>query len=91
VTVDVSRARHLVAAEYEASTRLPTYRRLLALDGVDGPEDVALIGDEASITRRIAAIEAAGATELLVRVIGDSADRQRALDYLEARAAGALA
>jgi F420-dependent oxidoreductase-like protein len=87
VTPDVSRARGLVADEYRASTSLPSYRRVLALDGVDGPEDVALIGDEAAISRRMDDIEAAGATELVVRILGNTGDRRRALDYLEARAA----
>jgi alkanesulfonate monooxygenase SsuD/methylene tetrahydromethanopterin reductase-like flavin-dependent oxidoreductase (luciferase family) len=70
--------------------QLPSYRAILDKEGVGGPEEVALIGDEAEVRAGIAAFAAAGATDFAAAVFappGESSDRT--LDLLAAAAKAA--
>jgi F420-dependent oxidoreductase-like protein len=58
--------------------QLPSYRAILDKERVKGPEDVALIGNEAEVRAGIAAFAAAGATDFAAALFappGESADR----------------
>ncbi len=46
VTDDAQGAREQAARIYERYGQLPSYRRLLDLERVEGPSEVALIGNE---------------------------------------------
>ena len=44
---------------------LPNYRRMLDKEGVAGPADVAIVGNEAEVERQVRAVANAGATDFL--------------------------
>lgn len=61
---------------------LPSYRAMLDREGVDGPADVAIIGDEELVTSRLDELEALGIDELMATVVAPTAEdaaRTRAL------------
>jgi F420-dependent oxidoreductase-like protein len=61
---DVAEARATAAQVFAGYGTLPNYRRLLDLGGAPGPEDAAVVGDEAAVAARIEALFAAGATDV---------------------------
>ena len=74
--VDNAAAAHAQATQdFQAYDRWPSYRRMLDIEGVDGPGDVAIVGNEAEVTRQLQALADAGATELLAAImpVGDDA------------------
>jgi 5,10-methylenetetrahydromethanopterin reductase len=77
VTDDVDGARKQAAEQFVMYGQLPSYRAMLDREGYHGPEDIAIIGDEATVKERIAGIEAAGVDEY-VAVTFDSSQESRA-------------
>ena len=77
---DAAAAREQAAQEFEGYDRLPSYRRMLDIEGVDGPGDIAIVGNEAEVTRQLRALADAGATELLAAImpVGDDAEASAA-------------
>lgn len=71
VTEDVDGARKLAAEEYSIYGTLPSYRAMLDREGFAGPEEIALIGDEATVTDRIDELRAAGVDEFIGSPFGD--------------------
>lgn len=59
-------ARASAEAHLARSSRLPVYRRVLAREGAAGPADVAIVGDEEHVARRIDEIAALGVSDLNV-------------------------
>jgi F420-dependent oxidoreductase-like protein len=64
VTADPDGARALVAEQLAMYGGLPSYRAMLDMEGVDGPADVAIIGDEDQVGAAIGRLADAGVTEL---------------------------
>ena len=81
VTDDVVAARARIAEEMVIYGQLPSYRAMLDREGLGGPQDVALVGDEAAVTARLAEIADAGATEVAILEVGSAEEvaRTRAL------------
>lgn len=82
VTDDVDSARAQAAEEFAFYGQLPSYRAMLDREGFTGPEDTALIGDEAAILDRVIELRSGGIDELAAYPFGDSAEthaRTRAL------------
>jgi F420-dependent oxidoreductase-like protein len=65
VTEDVERARRDVRQAFGATSAFDTYRTVLAREGAEGPEDVALIGDESQVRASLERLAQAGATEFV--------------------------
>lgn len=63
VTDDVDGARKQAAEQFSMYGILPSYRAMLDREGYEGPEDAAIIGDEATVRQRLAEISAAGVDE----------------------------
>ena len=63
VTDDVDGARRLAAQQFSMYGVLPSYRAMLDREGYAGPEDAAIIGDEATVRDRLAELKAAGVDE----------------------------
>ncbi|MCB1248116.1 MAG: TIGR03564 family F420-dependent LLM class oxidoreductase [Acidimicrobiales bacterium] len=63
VTDDPDRVRGLVAAILADYNDLPSYREVMDVEGVDGPEGVSLIGDEDTVRAGLAAFADAGTTD----------------------------
>jgi alkanesulfonate monooxygenase SsuD/methylene tetrahydromethanopterin reductase-like flavin-dependent oxidoreductase (luciferase family) len=58
-------AREKAARSFAVYGTLPNYRRMLDLEGVSGPADIAITGNEAEVERQIRAIAGTGATEFV--------------------------
>jgi 5,10-methylenetetrahydromethanopterin reductase len=65
VTDDVAAVRSLAAEQFAMYGHLPSYRAMLDREGYTGPEDAALIGDEAAIRARLDDVRAAGVHEFV--------------------------
>lgn len=85
VTSDVDGTRRRAAQALVAYGFLPSYRAMLDREGLEGPADLALIGDEATVLAGIRTYADAGVDDLLVAELGASPEeRQRTRDVLRA-------
>ena len=84
VTDDPQGARDAAASIYQRYGQLPSYRRMLDLEGVEGPSEVALIGNEAGVEQQLRAYADAGATDFLASIFAVGEDQEASL----ARTAG---
>src|SRR5437899_136723 len=90
VTCDVAAARASAARGFQIYGALPSYRRMLDLEGVEGPGDVAIVGDESTVGAQLDRVAEAGATDFLgipFRVDGDEDAMARTRALLLRRAA----
>jgi len=90
VTRDVAAARTSAARGFQIYGALPSYRRMLDLEGVEGPGDVAIVGDESTVGAQLDRVAEAGATDFLgipFRVDGDEDAVARTRALLVRRAA----
>lgn len=73
VTDDVDAARAYVADKLGRYGELVNYRRLLDIEGVDGPADVAVVGNEVEVTHQLQRLADAGATDFIASTfpVGD--------------------
>lgn len=78
VTDDEAEARERAGNAFAIYNGLPSYRAMLDREGAEGPRDVAIIGDEASVRSQIEQVFAQGATEF-VGVPFVEQDRTKAL------------
>jgi 5,10-methylenetetrahydromethanopterin reductase len=74
VTDDVDGARKLAAEQYAMYGYLPSYRAMLDREGYAGPEDAAIIGDEATVKGRLDELAAADVDELVAATFDPSAE-----------------
>jgi alkanesulfonate monooxygenase SsuD/methylene tetrahydromethanopterin reductase-like flavin-dependent oxidoreductase (luciferase family) len=82
VTDDIEGARERVGSAMAAPARMPSYARMLAVEGVSQPVDIALVGSEEHVSGHISALGQAGATELLASVQGDQEEQNRTRSFL---------
>ncbi|MGZ8766171.1 MAG: LLM class F420-dependent oxidoreductase [Acidimicrobiia bacterium] len=76
VTSDVDGGRERAARVFAIYGTLPSYRAMLDAEGLDGPADLAVVGDEATVTAGLARFADAGITELAASEFGGSADER---------------
>ena len=82
VTDDVAAARRFAAERLGSYGRLPAYRAVLDREGVGGPEDILVAGNESQVRERLAAYAAAGTTDLRAAPLcatAEETERTRAL------------
>ena len=82
VTDDVEGVRRRAARAFALYGQLPAYRAMLDREGAEGPAEVVVCGDEASVREQLDALEDAGTTEFLASEFGGSdeeRERTRAL------------
>jgi F420-dependent oxidoreductase-like protein len=89
VTADIETARERVNKEFGMYPNLPSYKAMLDKEGAASPADVAFLGDEDAVTASIEQLAAAGATDFVASVVGDSAERERTFSLLSALARSA--
>lgn len=65
VTDDTERARERAAKTFEVYGSLPSYRAMMDREGVDGPADLALIGDEDTVAAKLEELAEAGVTDFV--------------------------
>ncbi len=83
VTDKPDEARAIVAKTLTIYGQLPSYRAMLDIEGVDGPADISLIGDEETVQAGLQAIADAGATDFTgVVTAQDPDERQRTIAAL---------
>ena len=61
---------------FERYGQLPSYRRMLDIEGVESPGEVAVVGTEAEVERQLRALAEAGATDLLASIFPVGDDRE---------------
>ena len=79
VTDDPQRARAQAAKTYQRYGELVNYRRMLDLEGVEGPSEVALIGNEEEVADQVREYAAAGATDFLASIFPEGDDEDASL------------
>ncbi len=81
VTQDSEAARARAAEMFAVYNGLPSYRAMLDREGAANPGEVAIVGDEDSVTEQIGALAKAGVTDFVAGefAAGDEAVRTRAL------------
>ena len=83
VTDDVDHARATAGSVFEIYGQLPSYRAMLDREGLAGPADLAIIGDEAVCGARVDELGAAGVTNLAASEFADNdEDRARTRAFL---------
>jgi 5,10-methylenetetrahydromethanopterin reductase len=83
VTSEVDEARARAARVYQMYGMLPSYRAMLDREGAAGPEDLAIIGDEADVSTEIRRLEDAGVTDFVAAEFGSgAAEQQRTRELL---------
>ena len=86
VTDDDAHGRAAAGEQLAGYGDLPVYRAVLDAEGVDGPADISVVGDEAAVTAHLERLRAVGATDFIAIPTGTDADRRRTLDHLAALA-----
>lgn len=84
VTSEVDGTRARFAEQLSVAGELPAYRAMLDRQGFAGPEEVAVIGDEAVVERSLRRFVEAGATELIAVPFGSDAEQRRTRKVLAA-------
>jgi F420-dependent oxidoreductase-like protein len=85
---DAEKAREKVASILQMYGTLPSYRAMLDREGVQGPADIALVGNEEQVAAAIDELAETGATDLMAAIVpveGDTAERT--LEFLTSRLA----
>ena len=86
VTDDERAGRQKAAESYQRYGELVNYRRVLDIEGVESPAEVAVIGNEASLQRQLEAFAEGGATDFVANIFdvpGEPESAQRAYDALK--------
>jgi 5,10-methylenetetrahydromethanopterin reductase len=85
VTDEPERARERIAKGFARYGQLVNYRRVLDIEGVDGPQDIALVGNEEQVEAQLRELADAGATDYFAAFVKlatddtESVPRTRAL------------
>lgn len=86
VTDDVDTARATAAKTFAIYGQLPSYRAMLDREGLEGPADLAIVGDEATCADRLDELVAAGVTQLAASEFApDDEGRSRTRAFLASR------
>ncbi|WP_261553591.1 TIGR03564 family F420-dependent LLM class oxidoreductase [Frankia tisae] len=73
--------RSWVHDRFGAASGLPSYRAVFDREGITGPADTVLAGDETTLEREISRFAAAGVTELQVVPCGSAAEQDRTIEF----------
>lgn len=82
LTTNVDDARARAAKDYEIYGQLPSYRTMLDREGLGGPEDLAVIGDEAAVEVGLRRFADAGATVVVANPFGSADEVARTREFL---------
>ena len=84
VTDDAAAAREAAAKFFVVYGQLPNYKRMLDKEGVAGPADVAIVGNEQQVEQHIRAVASAGGTELFGAIFPSGADASASMQRTRA-------
>ena len=85
-TDDENAGRRKAAESYQRYGELVNYRRVLDIEGVESPAEVAVIGNEASLQRQLETFAEGGATDFVANIFdipGEPDSAQRAYSTLK--------
>lgn len=86
LTNDPAGAREWTAKNLVMYGHLPSYRAMLDREGLAGPGDLALVGDEKVLDAGLARMKSAGVTDFVAALLPcDPGADARTLDYLQSR------
>jgi len=88
VTDAPDEARRLADGIFAVYGQLPSYRAMLDREQVQGPADVAIVGDEAEVAAAIEGMAVAGATDFSAAVYGAPQELERTRALVSRLAAG---
>ena len=83
VTNDEAGARERAAETFLVYGTLPSYRAMLDREGAEGPADVALIGDESTVSKQVQELADIGVTDFVASVYGTREERDRTRGLLQ--------
>jgi F420-dependent oxidoreductase-like protein len=84
VTDDVPAAKERASEEFQMYGALPNYRRMLDIEGVDGPADVAILGNESEVERQIRELAAVGTTDFVPGLFPTDGDAEASMQRTRA-------
>jgi 5,10-methylenetetrahydromethanopterin reductase len=82
LTADLDAARAVIEPRLAFSAAMPSYKRALEWEGATSPFDIAMVGDESTLRRRLDELENVGVTDLCANIVGPDADRAATLAFL---------
>lgn len=82
VTNDEDAVRGRVADQFALAGQVPEYRAMLDREGVTGPGDIVLAGDENTVAQHLDRLRDAGVTEFLAAPFGTAEEQRRTTDVL---------
>ncbi len=86
LTNDPAGARAWAATNLVVYGQMPSYRAMLDKEGLAGPADLALVGDEKALDAGLARLRDAGVTDFISSIIpSDAGADARTLDYLQSK------
>jgi 5,10-methylenetetrahydromethanopterin reductase len=90
LTADPAQAREWAAKNLVVYGQMPSYRAMLDMEGLAGPAELALVGDEKALDAGLARLRDAGVTDFIASIMpSDGGADARTLDYLQSRLGGA--
>jgi F420-dependent oxidoreductase-like protein len=82
VTADEAGVRERIAGHFALAGQVPEYRATLDREGASGPQDVAIVGEEADVVRAVRRVAEAGVTEFLAAPFGGTGEQARTVGVL---------
>ncbi len=82
LTADLDAARAFIEPRLQGAATMPSYKRAVEWEGVASPFDIALVGDEAELRRRLDELEAIGVTDFCANIVGPDPDRAATAAFL---------
>ena len=83
MTMDVEAAREKIAKNLVIYGQLPSYRAMLDREGIDGPADLAIVGDENTLRGEIKRFQDAGVTHFSAAIMDvEDGAYDRTLEFL---------
>lgn len=87
LTSDVDAAKSYIAENLSIYGHLPSYRAMLDKEGAEGPADIAMVGDEASLRNQLQRLRTIGVTHFNGAIAAqDEEGYQRTLEFLAGEA-----
>jgi F420-dependent oxidoreductase-like protein len=84
LTTDPDGVRATINADFATAKSMPAYRAAFDREGVTGPGEVSIVGDEAYVKSQLDRLAAVGVTEFVGIPFGDAATQKRTVDLLAA-------
>jgi alkanesulfonate monooxygenase SsuD/methylene tetrahydromethanopterin reductase-like flavin-dependent oxidoreductase (luciferase family) len=90
VTEDVTGAREVAGRAFQVYGFLPSYRAMLDREGVEGPADVAIAGDESAVGEQLQRLAEAGVTDFMAAIFPVGKDPAASIARTRATLVGLL-